>query len=519
MAIKSLYIQSNAESVEIAFCEDKRLVEFTRDSAQRGLQVGDLCLGRVKKLSTSLNAAFVDVGSEKDGFLHYLDMGPSFNSYRRFVQERLKGKRNHSTLKNFPIQPPIDKGGKIGELLEKGELLMVQVVKEPINSKGPRLTAEISIPGRFMVLMPFNDGVTVSKKIKELEERKRIKSAVLAVKPKNYGFILRTAAENASIEEIQKEVQTLLDKWEQAFANIHASMVTSCILKEEDRTVGLIRDLLNDSFEEIVVDQDSLYQEVKKYVQDISPELLKIVKIHKSKSKTLFEQFEIDRQIRSSFGRSVSFVGGAYLVIDHTEAMHVIDVNSGNRTRREEDQETNVLNINIDACEEVARQLRLRDMGGLVMIDFIDMKKATHKKMVFDKMIELMKLDRATTTITPIGRFGVMELTRERVRPETNVSVTEACPSCNGTGTIQSSLKLIDELEAHIKQIFFEQNEKVIHLWINPFIFAYLTQGFPSIRMKWFFRYGKWIKLHSDNTFSVNQYQILNATGENMILN
>ena len=504
--------------MEIALCENKKLVEFTRDAAQKGLHVGDICLGRVKKLSTSLNAAFVDVGTEKDGFLHYLDLGPQYNSYRKFVQDRLQGKRNHSTLKNFQIQSPIDKGGKIADLMNRGELVMVQVVKEPISSKGPRLTSEISIPGRFMVLMPFTDSVTVSKKIKELEERKRIKQAVLAVKPKNYGFILRTASENASVDDIQNEVNTLLEKWEKAFANIHVSMASKCILKEEDRSIGMLRDLLNDSFEEIVVDQEALFQELKKYVTGISPELQNIIKHYRKKDKSLFEVYEIDRQIRNSFGRSVTFVCGAYLVIDHTEAMHVVDVNSGNRIRKEEDQEMNVLNINLDACEEVARQLRLRDMGGLIMIDFIDMKRPTHRKMVFDKMEELLKLDRATSSITPIGKFGVMELTRERVRPETNVEVTESCPSCNGTGTIQSSMKLMDELELHLKQIFFEQNEKIIQLRVNPFIHAYLTKGIVSQRLKWFFKYGKWIKLDSDSSFSVNQYQFLNASGESMIM-
>ena len=504
--------------MEIALCENKKLVEFTRDASHKGLQVGDICLGRVKKLSTSLNASFVDVGTEKDGFLHYLDLGPQYNSYRKFVQDRLQGKRNHSTLKNFQIQTPIDKGGKIADLMNKGELVMVQVVKEPISSKGPRLTSEISIPGRFMVLMPFTDSVTVSKKIKELEERKRIKQAVLAVKPKNYGFILRTAAENASVDDIQKEVNTLLEKWEKAFANIHVTMASKCILKEEDRSIGLLRDLLSDSFEEIVVDQETLFQDLKKYVTEISPDLQNIIKHYRKKDKSLFEVYEIDRQIRNSFGRSVTFVGGAYLVIDHTEAMHVIDVNSGNRIRKEEDQEMNVLNINLDACEEVARQLRLRDMGGLIMIDFIDMKRPTHRKMVFDKMEELLNLDRATSSVSPIGKFGVMELTRERVRPETNVEVTESCPSCNGTGTIQSSMKLMDELELHLKQIFFEQNEKIIQLRVNPFIHAYLTKGLISQRMKWFFKYSKWIKLDSDSTFSVNQYQFLNGSGESMIM-
>jgi ribonuclease G len=295
-------------------------------------------------------------------------------------------------------------------------------------------------------------------------------------------------------------------------------MASKCILKEEERSIGLLRDLLSDSFEEIVVDQETLFQDLKKYVTEISPDLQNIIKHYRKKDKSLFEVYEIDRQIRNSFGRSVTFVGGAYLVIDHTEAMHVIDVNSGNRIRKEEDQEMNVLNINLDACEEVARQLRLRDMGGLIMIDFIDMKRPTHRKMVFDKMEELLKLDRATSSVIPIGKFGVMELTRERVRPETNVEVTESCPSCNGTGTIQSSMKLMDELELHLKQIFFEQNEKIIQLRVNPFIHAYLTKGLVSQRMKWFFRYGKWIKLDADSTFSVNQYQFLNASGESMIM-
>lgn len=515
---KSLYIRKQQDGVDIALLEEKKLVEFAHEPMSRELQVGDLYLGKIKKLSPGLNAAFVDVGHEKDGFLHYLDLGPRYEALKIFTAERLKGSRKHPTLRNFTLPPELNRDGKISEVIEKGDLVLVQVVKEPISTKGPRLTSEISIPGRFMVLMPFQDSVTVSKKIKSNEERKRLRQQIADLKPKNYGFIVRTAGENQPIEELEKEIKSLMAKWEQAFANLVEANACKRILKEEDRATGIIRDLLNDSFEEIATDDETIYNDLKEYIHSISPDKLSILKLHRSKTKPLFEQYEIDRQLRNSFGRTSTFTGGAYIVIDHTEAMHVIDVNTGNRVRKDEDQETNVLNTNLDACEEAARQLRLRDMGGLVVIDFIDMKKVSHRRMVFDRMIELLKRDRATTSVNPISKFGLMELTRERVRPETKITVTEKCPTCLGTGTVRSSMLLVDEIENHLKYFFFEQNEKKLTLRVHPFLCAYFTEGFPSRRLKWSFKYGKWIKVEADPLLTLMEYRFFDGRGEAIVL-
>jgi ribonuclease G len=514
---KSLFVRNTPTGVEIAMFEDKRLVELTQDSADKAYSVGDIYLGRVKKVIPGLNACFVDVGYEKDAFLHYLDLGPQFNSLKKYTEEVISGKRKHSQLHNFKPETEIAKDGTIVDAVSKGQLVLVQIVKEPISTKGPRLSTELSLAGRYVVLVPFTDSISISKKISDYQEKKRLKQVVQGIKPKNFGIIVRTAAVDADAGELEKDIQELIEKWEACFKSLKSAKATDRVIQEMARTTGMLRDLLNDSFTSIWVDDPRTHEEVKDYVASIAPDQADIVKLYKGKM-SMYEHFHIDKQIKATFGKNVTIPGGAYIIIEHTEALHVIDVNSGNRLKSELDQESNAIHTNLEAAEEIARQLRLRDMGGIIVIDFIDMKKAAHKKDLYDKMVALMASDRAKHTVLPISKFGLMQITRQRVRPEINVAITERCPSCDGTGNIQPSILVSDEIESNLRYIITQQNEKKLKLHLHPYLAAYLTRGFPSKRLQWFFKYKMWIPVIAENSYHMTEYHFFNAREEQITL-
>jgi len=514
---KSLFVSNTPNGVEIVMFEDKRLVELTQDSADKEYSVGDIYLGKVKKVIPGLNACFVDIGYEKDAFLHYLDLGPQFNSLKKYTEDVMSGKRKNSTLQHFRPETDINKDGTIVDAVEKGQLVLVQVVKEPISTKGPRLSAELSIAGRYVVLVPFTDSVSISKKISDYAEKKRLKQVVLGIKPKNFGIIVRTAAAAAEAEELEKDIRELIEKWENCFKALKTAKPADRVIQEMARTTGMLRDLLNDSFTSIWIDDPRTHEEVKDYVATIAPEKAEIVKLYKGKT-SMYEHFHIDKQIKATFGKNVTIPGGAYIIIEHTEALHVVDVNSGNRLKSELDQESNAIHTNLEAAEEIARQLRLRDMGGIIVIDFIDMKKASHKKDLYDKMVAIMATDRAKHTVLPISKFGLMQITRQRVRPEINVAITETCPACEGTGTIQPSILVTDQIETNLRYILTEQNEKKLRLHLHPYLAAYLTSGFPSKRMRWFMKYKVWIPIQSENSYHMTEYHFFNSNDEQISL-
>ncbi|HAR21524.1 MAG TPA: ribonuclease E/G, partial [Cryomorphaceae bacterium] len=415
-----LVISASSDQADIALLEDGRLQELIKEKGDDSFSVGDVYLGTVKKLATGLNAAFVDVGYEKDAFLHYHDLGPQIKSWQTYLRRTLKGKQL-SNITNFKAEPNIEKEGNIGDVLKQGDQILVQITKEPISTKGPRITAELSIAGRFVVLVPFSNRVSVSQKIRERDEKDRLKKLVRSIKPKGFGVIIRTVAKGQSAEELQSDLDNLVRKWSQLHKSIKRSNKPVRIFREMNRASAFLRDVFNESFTSITIDNKDLCEEVKDYLDEIKPGASKMVKEY-SGQMPLFQFSSVDRQIKGAFGRSVSMTKGAYLIIEHTEALHVVDVNSGNRTNTADNQESNALQVNLLAAVEVARQLRLRDMGGIVVIDFIDMNSAENRKAVYEKMESEMKRDRARHKILPISRFGLMELTRQRVRPETNIT-------------------------------------------------------------------------------------------------
>jgi ribonuclease G len=514
---RDLIIDSNASEVEIALLEDKSLVELHKEKVNNNYAVGDIYLGKVKKIMTGLNAAFVNVGYEKDAFLHYLDLGPQVNSLNKLIRLASAGKIVNGSLADFEIEPDIDKSGKISEVLTVNQSILIQIAKEPISTKGPRVSSEISFAGRYIVLVPFSNRISVSQKIKNPEERNRLKRLINSIRPKNFGVIIRTVAEGRLVAELDADLRNLVSKWENAINKLVDAKAPQKISSELDRTSAILRDLLNESFNNVHVNEQTMYEEARNFIQTISPDKVNIVKLYKGKMP-IFENFGVDKQIKNSFGRTVTIKSGVYLIIEHTEALHVIDVNSGHRVKKENDQETNALEVNLEAAVEVARQLRLRDMGGIIVVDFIDMSQPGHRRKLYEHLKEEMSKDNAKHTILPPSKFGLVQLTRQRVRPETNIEVLEKCPACQGTGEVKPSIILVDEIENKIRYLIQEQNEKSIRVALHPYLFAYLTQGLWSVRMQWYMRYKKWIKLNAVSQYNVLEYHFFNQRDDEIKL-
>jgi len=513
-----LFISTTQKGDRIALLSDKRLIEYHFDETEHQFQVGDIYLGTVKKVVSGLNAAFIDIGYEKDAFLHYHDLSPNINSLNTFTRDVIAKRPTNLRLKGFPIQPQIDKLGKITEVLSKSQPILVQVVKEPISSKGPRLSCDISIAGRYVVLVPFSNSVNISKKITSKQERQRLHKLISSVKPQNFGVIVRTVAENQEVDDLQRDLESCVEKWETGMELLKKAKPRDRIVTEMDRAASILRDMLNDDFDQIVVDEKESFDTTRAFLQKIAPTKEKILKLHNGKSK-LFEHYGIEKQIKSLFGRSVSLPGGGYLIIEHTEALHVIDVNSGNKSTQEDDQETTALTVNLEAAKEIARQLRLRDMGGIVVIDFIDMKKPENKRIIHDALKEEMKGDRSKYTILPISKFGLSQITRQRVRPETNISTRETCPTCGGTGTIQASIAITDQIENNLDYILTKQNETGVSIILHPFLYAYYREGFITRQMRWFLQYKTWVKLIKDSSLGLTEFHFLNRQGDEIELN
>lgn len=512
-----LVIDSAQGGSRIALLKDKNLVELHSGGEDNQFKVGDIYLGTVRKIVNGLNAAFIDVGYEKDAFLHYQDLGPQINSLNKYTKQILTQNSTNYNLKGFGLEPEIEKLGKISNVLSKNSQILVQVVKEPISTKGPRLSCELSIAGRYLVMVPFSNSVNVSKKIRSAEERRRLVRLITSIKPANFGVIIRTVAEGQSVIELDKDLRNLVTTWEEGMKKLAKAKGRDKVIGEMSMASSIIRDLLNESFDAITVEDELIFDQIRTYIRTIAPEKEKIVKLYNGKAK-LFENFGIEKQIKSLFGQTISLPQGGYVIIEHTEALHVVDVNSGNKSNQESDQETTALKTNLAAVKEIARQLRLRDMGGIIVIDFIDMKKADNKKAIYEAMKDEMKSDRSKNTVLPLTKFGLLQITRQRVRPEVNIVTKETCPACNGTGKIQASILVADKLETDLEHIATIQNISGIHIGLHPYLYAYFTNGIISQRVKWFFKYFKWVKLIRDSSLPVTEYRFLDDSGEEIEL-
>ncbi len=505
-----LIVDVQPTDVSIALLEDSRLVSLQKESRNISYAVGDIYLAKVKKLMPGLNAAFVNVGYEKDAFLHYLDLGHHYASYSAYLSQLLgDDRRKVPAIEKMSLLPDIDKDGSITDTLHQGQELLVQIAKEPISSKGPRLTTEITFTGRFMVLIPFSDKISISQKIKSSEEKMRLRQLIESIKPRNFGVIVRTSAEGKRVAELVNELKTLVNCWNEAVAKAQRVEAPSLIFEEESRIVGMLRDVFSPSFEAIHVNDADIYSQIDKYVSLIAPERKEIVKLYSS-DEPIFDHFAITRQIKSSFGKTVSFRSGAYIIVESTEALHVIDVNSGNRTKATNDQESNALEVNLRAADEIARQLRLRDMGGIIVVDFIDMSKGEHRQQLYEHMRELMANDRARHNILPLSKFGLMQITRQRVRPALAITTAEKCPSCYGKGEVQPSLLFTDTLFEKLDYLINTLGVKDFIMYVHPFVDAYIKKGLlTSLYGKWRRKLGRCFKIMPDQSLAYLQYRVL----------
>ena len=500
-------IDAQQKNIAIALLEDKLLVEYQNEPREASFSVGNIYVAKVKKLMPGLNACFVDVGFERDAFLHYLDLGTQFNAYAKYLKQVQSDRKKLFPFNKASRMPDLKKDGTIQQVLSVGQEVLVQIVKEPISTKGPRLTGELSFAGRYLVLMPFGDKVSVSSKIKSGEERARLKQLIQSIKPKNCGVIVRTVAEGKRVAELDGELKILLKRWENAILKVQKTQKRpQLVFEETSRAVALLRDLFNPSYQNIYVNDEEIFHEVKNYVSLIAPEKATIVKFYNGKLP-IFDNFGVTKQIKSSFGKTVNYKHGAYLIIEHTEAMHVVDVNSGNRSRSGNGQEQNALETNLGAADELARQLRLRDMGGIIVVDFIDMNLAEDRQMLYERMCKNMQKDRARHNILPLSKFGLMQITRQRVRPAMDVNVEETCPTCNGTGKIKSSILFTDQLERKIDYLVNKIGIKHFTLHVHPYVAAYINQGFMSLKRKWQFKYGMGVKVIPSQKLAFLQYE------------
>lgn len=512
-----LVVDVQQKEISIALLEDSRLVSLQKESRNIAYAVGDLYFAKIRKVMPGLNAAFVNVGYDKDAFLHYLDLGSKFSTYNKFISEALADKRSIPQIEKFKHEPEISKQGTISSIIQAGQQILVQIAKEPISSKGPRLTTEISFTGRYLVLIPFGDKISISQKIKSTEEKIRLRQLISSIKPKGFGVIVRTSAENKRVAELNNEMRTLVKAWEESIEKMQHSDPPTLIYEEESRAVSIIRDIFCPSFENIYVNDVETFTQIQNYVALIAPERKDIVKLY-AKETPIFDNFNITKQIKSSFGKTVSFKSGAYIIIEHTEALHVIDVNSGNRSKASSDQETNALDVNLKAADEIARQLRLRDMGGIIVIDFIDMSKQEHRQTLYDHMRQIMANDRARHNILPLTKFGLMQITRQRVRPALDITTSETCPSCYGKGEIQPSLLFTDKLSEKIDYLVNHLKINDFKMYIHPYVDAYIKKGLFSLYGKWRRQYGRRFKIIADQSLAYLQYKVIDAEGKEIDL-
>ena len=514
---KEIIIRGRKNSVDIALLEDSKLLEIVSSNNDTNFAVGDIYLAKIKKIIPSLNAVFVNLGYEHAAFLHYNDLGPQFESFHTYLKNLSENKRNKS-FSSIELRPEIDKSGTVADLLQIGELILVQVAKEPISTKGPKLSAEISLAGRNIILIPFANKISISQKIESVEEKTRLKKIVKNLLPTNYGAIIRTVAEGCDVSVLEKEIAELVEKWDQTLTKIQEGKNKTPFLvqREVDRVSSLIRDVYNPSYTNIVVDDKSLYNEVKHYIASISPENAEAVRLYTA-GPPIYEQYGIERQIKSSFGKTIPVKSGAYLIIEKTEALHVIDVNSGNRIKANKDQEGNAIEVNIASAIEIARQIRLRDLGGIVIVDFIDMKDNDNKTKLYETMKEAMADDRAKHNILPLTKFGLMQITRQRVRPEQKINTNETCPTCKGTGIVTPSINFVQEIENELSCIRENTEYKKINIIVHPFIASHIKKGLFSIEFQWKRKYGFNTKVVPSNEKTFLEYKFETDNHEDII--
>lgn len=533
---KDIIINSTANEHRIAILEDSKLAELFVETPGKERMVGDIYFGKVAKVMPGIRAAFIDIGLQQDAFLHFSDIGSSLSEYNAMFEddddedeekpsaspgetqaaEGGNGASVHAVPTVEKRTSPPRNGNHERERrrsfevnLQKGQEILIQITKEPIGKKGVRVTSEISLPGRFLVLLPFDGKVGVSKKLTDFKEKRRLRKIVRSMLPAGFGTIIRTVADGKEETLIKQDLEELLRVWRNIEKAVKTEQAPALVYKDMTTTSSVIRDLFSDKVEHVVVDDKKMFKEIKAYIQWMSPDMLDRIEYYKGK-EPVFDKYGVEKDIQGLMSKKVWLKSGGYIFIEKTEAMTVIDVNSGRYAAKKE-QEQNSLRTDLEAAREISRQLRLRDLGGIIVIDFIDLEDEKNKKKVYDEMKKELKKDRAKMTILPLTEFGLMQITRQRIRQSVQMSLSDACPTCGGTGLVQSKTTTINQIERWIKRFKSESREFRLQLNVNPVISAYLTQGAISRLTKIMFKFFVRIKLVVDPALPMDEFHFISV--------
>ena len=499
---REILINGSQRETRVAILEDDRLVELLVDRPDHRRTVGDIYLGKVDAVLPGIQAAFVDIGQEKSAFLHASDLlepeededpsEPDEDDDEELPDDAAeaedgapRGKRVEAGSGGNGRRPPRGQGRhavpNIADVLKKGQTLPVQVIKEPISTKGSRVTAQISLPGRFLVFMPYASKVGVSRKIESREERQKLREMVGSLLPKNEGgVIVRTVAEGVTEDHFRREIESLLNLWRKVKRKqTFVRRAPALLHRETSLTRGIIRDLFSAKVDALWVDSKELYNEIESYLASIDPELLERVHLY-TESAPLFDKFDIESEIRDLFKARCELPSGGSIIVQPTEALVSIDVNTGRYTGKKDPEKT-ILRTNIEAAREIARQVRLRDIGGIIVCDFIDMETKANKEKVLQELRAFLGRDRARTKVLAVSELGLVEMTRQRVRPSLWHSLTTECPTCAGTGRVFTPEVVARRLERSLKRVAHEHRERQLAVRLHPEVALYLLEEEPRL--------------------------------------
>ncbi len=520
--LKEIIISSTASQNRIAITEDRKLVDFFVEHPEKDRMVGNIYLGKVARVLPGIRAVFINIGLKHDAFLHFSDIGDTLKDNLNFVDddyvaepdvEEEKNSKNSSDSKdgNSEVKKPRP------PRLKKGQEVLIQIIKEPVKGKGVRVSTSISIPGRFCVLIPYEDKIGISKKITDYREKKRLKKLARGIIPSNTGLIVRTASKDQPEELLSADLKYLSNSWVQVQNEVKKSSPPALVYKDLSTTISVIRDLFTTDVSNIFIDSKKLYKEIRSYVNAHQPELVDKVNLYKS-SIPIYEEFKVEEQIKGMMNRKVPLPSGGYLFIEHTEAMTVVDVNSGRYAAKKE-QEQNSLKTDLEAAREIARQLRLRDIGGLLVVDFIDLEEEKNRKKIYDELRKEFKRDRAKIAMLPMTDFGIMQVTRQRIRENIMQSTHELCHCCDGTGLMQKKSNLINELDQWIQRYKNDGKKNPLRLIVHNSLGLKLRIGVFSTLSKLKLKYFVRIKLEEKNDVNPQSFRFIDAKTEKEITN
>lgn len=502
-----IIIHSTEDQARIALLEDGELAQLFIQSEENQRTVGNIHVAKVHKVMSGIKAAFIDMGTPKDAFLHFSDAGDHLDEYIAM----LNGKNaipNHvkPDLKNKEKLANHQKQALAGKILRNGQKLLVQIVKEPIGSKGPRISTDITIAGRFLVLIPMGDYIAVSKKISNYKERRRLKNVLGDMVPDGFGVIVRTVAQGQDEKAIEDDLRDVLRKWEKILDKLETAKPPSLLHRDLDMTESLIRDLFAKNYERVLVDDPKMYRQLKSYVGQIAPEMAQNVHQYKGK-KHIFDQMGIAEDINSIFNPRVRMKSGGYLIFEQTEAMYVVDVNSGPYAAKAR-QEDNSLKTNLDAAREIAKQLRLRDIGGIIVVDFIDLRDDKNRKKIYDELKKEFRKDPAKTNMLGMSDFGLVQITRQRIRPSVINSVSKVCPMCGGSGDVISDDTILTDIESWLSKFKHASEYRAVDLYVNPYMKTLINKGMFSKRWKWMSKLHIKITLVADESIPLSRFKV-----------